>query len=165
MIGEINMSNLTAFLAQNALKSEIEKHVVSKRFIEPIIDEETGKQKIDKNGRPETKPIEWEVGSIDSVEDDALRKLHTKRLPLPGKKNVFQATTDVPSYLASLAVKCTIFPNLHDAELQKSYGVMGAEALLKTMLLAGEYAEYLNIVQKVNLFDVEMEEAVEEAKN
>lgn len=159
------MSNLTAFLAQNALKADIEKHVVSKRFVEPVIDEGTGKQKLDKKGKPETKPIEWEVGAIDSTEDDALRKSHTKRLPVPGKKNLFQPTTDYPSYLASLAVKCTIFPNLHDVELQKSYGVMGAEALLKTMLLSGEYAEYLNIVQKVNLFDVEMEEVVEEAKN
>ncbi|MFJ7971323.1 phage portal protein [Psychrobacillus sp. NPDC096389] len=159
------MSNLTAFLAQNALKAEVEKHVVSKRFVEPVIDEETGKQMVDKNGKPMTKPVEWEVGSIDSAEDEALRKLHTKRLPVPGKKNVFQPTTDISSYMASLAVKCTVFPNLHDAELQKSYGVMGAEALLKTMLLSGEYAEYINIVQKVNLFDVEMEETVEEAKN
>lgn len=142
------MSNLTAFLAQNALKSEVEKHVVSKRFI-------------DEN----KKPIKWEVGAVDSVEDEALRKSHTKRLPVPGKKNMFQPVTDFDAYSASLAVKCTIFPNLHDAELQKSYGVMGAEALLKTMLLPGEYAEYLKIVQAVNAFDVGMEETVEEAKN
>lgn len=88
--------SLSAFLAQNALKAETEKYVVSKRFL-------------DEN----KKPIEWEVGAVSSDEDEALRKQHTKRLPVPGKKNVFQPTTDYDSYLTSLAVKCTVFPNLH----------------------------------------------------
>lgn len=142
------MSNFSAFLAQNALKAETEKYVVSKRFLDES-----------------RKPIEWEVGPVSSDEDEALRKQHTKRLPVPGKKNVFQPTTDYDSYLASLAVKCTLFPNLHDKELQDSYGAMGAEALLKKMLLPGEYADYLQFVQTINGFDVGMEEAVEEAKN
>lgn len=159
------MSNLTAFLAQNAVKVDSEKHVVSKRFVEPVIDEETGEQKIDEHGRPLTKPVKWEIGAIGSDEDEALRKSHTKRLPVPGKKNVFQPVTDYDSYLASLAVKCTLFPNLHAKELQDSYGVMGAEALLKKMLLPGEYADFLKLIQTVNGFDTGMDEAVEEAKN
>ncbi|MGG0663405.1 phage portal protein [Viridibacillus arvi] len=158
------MSNLTAFLAQNALTTESEKHIVSKRFIEPVIDEDTDKQKIEK-GKPVTRPVKWEVAAITSDEDEILRKSHTKRLPVPGKKNVFQPTTDYDAYLATLAVKCTLFPNLHDKDLQDSYKVMGAEALLKKMLLPGEYADYLKIVQTVNGFDVGMDEAVEEAKN
>lgn len=142
------MSNLTAFLAQNALQTESEKHVVSKRFV-------------DEN----RKPIKWEIAAVTSDEDELLRKSHTKRLPVPGKKNVFQPTTDYDAYVTSLAVKCTLFPNLHDVELQNSYGVMGAEALLKKMLLPGEYAEYLKLIQAINGFDVGMDEAVEEAKN
>ncbi|WP_313803259.1 phage tail assembly chaperone [Cytobacillus sp.] len=142
------MSNLTAFLAQNAMKIESEKHVVSKRFV-------------DEN----RKPIEWEIAAVTSDEDELLRKSHTKRLPVPGKKNAYQPTTDFDAYAASLAVKCTVFPNLHDKELQDSYGAMGAEALLKKMLLPGEYAEYLKLIQSINGFDVGMEEAVEEAKN
>lgn len=142
------MSNLTAFLAQNALVTESEKHVVSKRFVDE-----------------DKKPIKWEVGAITSDEDELLRKSHTKRMPVPGKKNVFQPTTDYDAYLTSLAVKCTLDPNLHDKDLQDSYKVMGAEALLKKMLLPGEYADYLKVVQTVNGFDVGMEEAVEEAKN
>lgn len=143
------MSNLTAFLAQNAINPEVEEHVVSKRFVDP-----------------ETKqPMKWEVVAVDSDRDEELRKQHTKRLQVPGKKNVFQPTTDYDAYLTSLAVECTKFPNLHDAELQSSYGVMGANELLKKMLLPGEYAEYLKIVQNVNGFDIGMEEAVEEAKN
>jgi len=42
--------------------------------------------------------------------------------------------------------------NLDDIELQNSYGVMGADALLKTMLTPGEYPEYMEKVQEVNGF-------------
>lgn len=141
------MSNLTAFLAQNALKPENEKVVVSKRFVQ------------------DGKPVEWEVAAITSEEDDLLRKDNTKRMPVPGKKGVMVPETNYTAYLADLAAKCTVFPNLHDVELQKSYGVMGAKELLKKMLLPGEYDEYLATVQKINGFDVGMDELVEEAKN
>ena len=143
------MSNLTAFLAQNAIKPETIKVVASKRFVDP----------------ESKKPMEWEVTPITSEEDDLLRKQHTKRMPIPGKKNVFQSETNFTAYLTTLAVKCTKTPNLHDAGLQDSYGVKGAEALLKVMLLPGEYADYLESIQRVNGFEVTMEEAVEEAKN
>jgi hypothetical protein len=139
--------NLTGFLAQNALKADNEKIVVSKRFVQ------------------DDKPIKWEVASITSEEDDLLRKANTKRMPVPGKKGVMVPETNYIAYLASLAVKCTVFPNLHDKELQDSYGVMEAEALLKKMLLPGEYDGYLAKIQEINGFDVGMDEAVEEAKN
>lgn len=141
------MSNFTAFLAQNALKPENEKVVVSKRFIE------------------DGKPIEWEVAAITSDEDDQLRKENTKRMPVPGKKGMMVPETNYTAYLAALAVKCTVFPNLHEKELQNSYGVMGATELLKKMLLPGEYDEYLATIQKINGFDAGMDEVVEEAKN
>lgn len=142
------MSNLNAFLSQNALRNENEKHVVSNRFIDE-----------NKN------PIKWEVKAIDSREDDLLRKTCTKRVPIPGKKNQFMNDVDFNRYAGLLAVKCTVFPNLNDATLQDSYGVMGAEDLLKVMLLPGEYNNYLNIVQQVNGFNQTFEEKVEEAKN
>lgn len=143
------MSNLTAFLAQNALKVEAEEHPVSKRFIDP----ET------------KKPIKWKIGAVTSDRDEELRKQNTKRLPVPGKKNMFQPTTNYEAYLATLAAECTLFPDLNSKELQDSYKVMDAESLLKKMLLPGEYAEYLKLVQNINGFDVGMDEAVEEAKN
>ena len=143
------MTNLTAFLAQNALKPENEKVVVSKRFMDP----ET------------KKPIEWEVAAITSKEDDQLRKDNTKRMPVPGRKGVMVPETNYTNYLADLTIKCTVFPNLHDKDLQNSYGVMDATELLKKMLLPGEYDAYLAEVQKINGFDVSMEEHVEEAKN
>jgi len=142
------MGNLSGFLAQNALKVENVTHVVSKRFL-------------DEKG----KPIPWEISCITSTEDEALRKSCTKRVPVPGKRNQYTQETDYNLYLGKLAAKCTAFPNLDDAELQNSYGVMGSDALLKIMLTPGEYADYLTKVQEVNGFEVTFQDSVDEAKN
>lgn len=142
------MSNLSAFLVQNVEKTENIKYVVSKRFLD-------GNQK----------PIEWEVRCVTSSEDEELRRNCTKRVRVPGKKNQFTNETDYNLYLGKLAAACTVFPNLNNAELQSNYGVMGADSLLKAMLLPGEYANYLAKVQEVNGFDIDFDEMVEEAKN
>lgn len=142
------MGNLSGFLSQNALKIDNVSYVASKRFL-------------DENG----KPIPWEIECITSTEDEALRKACTKRVPIPGKRNQYTQETDYNLYLGKLAARCTAFPNLDDAELQNSYGVMGADALLKTMLSPGEYSDYLMKIQEVNGFEVTFEEAVDEAKN
>lgn len=142
------MSNLRAFLAENAEQVDNTKYAASKRFK-------------DENGTP----MIWEIGCITSSDDEALRKASTKRVPVPGKRNQFTQDLDVNLYLGRLAAKCTVFPNLDDAELQNSYGAMGADALLKTMLTPGEYADYLLKVQEVNGFDTTFEDEVDEAKN
>jgi hypothetical protein len=142
------MSNLSAFLAQNVIKDDKIKYVASKRFLDQ-----------------DKKPMEWELKSVTSAEDETLRKACTKKVPVPGKRGQFTQETDYNQYLGKLAADCTTFPNLNDVELQNSYGVMGADALLKTMLKPGEYADYLARVQEVNGFDTLMEELVDEAKN
>lgn len=142
------MGNLSCFLSQNAAKAENEKFVASKRF-----------------AGPDGKPVEWEIKAITSTEDEALRRECTKRVPVPGKKNQYTRETDYNKYLGKLAAECTVFPNLNDKELQDSYGVMGNDALLKKMLIAGEYADYLDKVQQVNGFDATMEDLEEEARD
>lgn len=142
------MSNLSSFLAQNALKVENIRYAPSKRFV-------------DENGEP----VLWEIRCIDSFEDEMLRKSCTKRVPVSGRRGQFTQEIDYNLYLGKLAAACTVYPNLDDAELQNSYGVMGADTLLKTMLTPGEYADYLMKVQEVNGFDVTFEEMVDEAKN
>lgn len=139
--------SLSAFLAENALPIENIKYAASPRFVEA------------------GKPVEWEIKAITSTEDEGLRKACTKRVPVPGKKNMFQRETDYDLYLGKLAVACTVYPDLNDAALQDSYHVMGAETLLKTMLTPGEYADYLAKIQEVCGFDTSMEEEIEEAKN
>lgn len=142
------MSNLSAFLSQNAVQDENIKHVVSKRFL--------GDDK---------KPMEWEICCITSEEDEAIRKACTRKVQIPGKRNQFTQETDYNNYLGKLSARCTVFPNLNNAELQDSYGVNGSDALLKTMLKPGEYADYLAKIQEVNGFEVPMDELVDEAKN
>lgn len=142
------MSNLSGFLAQNALKVENITYIASKRFL-------------DEQGQP----IPWEICCITSTEDEALRRACTRRVPVPGKRNQFIPETDYTLYLGKLAVKCTAFPNLDEAELQNSYGVMGADTLLKTMLTPGEYADYLTKIQEVNGFENTFKDTVDEAKN
>ncbi len=138
---------LSAFLAQNAVKIENVKYAASPRFVE------------------EGKPVEWEIRCISSTEDEALRKDSTKRVSVPGKRGAYTQETDYNLYLGRLALACTVYPNLNDKELQDSYGVMGADVLLKTMLTPGEYAGYLFKVQEVCGFDKTLQDEVDEVKN
>ena len=146
--------NLTAFLAENAVQPESVFYAASRRFLSDETDE---------NGK--RKPMLWEIKPITGEQDEALRRECARRAPVPGKKNIFQRETDMELYAGKLAVACTAFPNLHDQQLQDSYRVRGAEALLKTMLTPGEYASYVIKVQEVCDFDTDFENAVEEAKN
>lgn len=142
------MSKFQAFMAQNVDKVELEEHVVSKRFK-------------DTDGNV----IPWQFGAIGGDEDAVLRKSCTKRVQIPGKKNVYLPETDFELYTTKVAVATVKFPDLNNVELQSSYGVMGAEALLHKMLLPGELSDVKRIAQSVNGFDVGMDEVVEEAKN
>ena len=144
--------SLSAFLAPNALGVENVKYVVSTRFIST-----------DEDGAPT--PEAWEIKAITSTEDEALRKSCLKRVPVPGKRNQYQRETDMDLYLGKLAVASTVYPDLHNQELQDSYGVMGADALLKAMLTPGEYSDYIAKVSEVNGFEKSFEDEVEEAKN
>lgn len=139
---------LSAFLSENAIPVENIKFAASPRFV-------------DEN----KKPMEWEIKTITGTEDEALRKSCARRVPVPGKRNQYQKETDYDLYLGKLAVACTVFPNLNDKELQDSYKVLGAEALLKAMLTPGEYAAYVEKVQEVCGFSTPIQEEVDEAKN
>lgn len=138
--------NLSAFL--NPVKEENCKFVASNRFI-------------GEDGKPE----KWEIKTITAEEDEAIRKACTKKVPVNGRKGQFTQETDFNKYLGSLAAACTVYPNLNSTELQNGYGVMGADILLKKMLNAGEYTEYLAKVQELNGYNSSMDELVEEAKN
>ena len=136
------------FFADNVQKEELVEVVVSKRFK-------------DADGNP----IPWKLACVTSDEDEAIRKSCTKKVPVVGKKGVYAPETDFDSYLGKLAAKCVKFPELGNAELQNSYGVMGADYLLKKMLKPGEYQDLLKKIQEVNGFDTSLEEEVQEAKN
>ena len=140
------MSNFAVFMA-GATNKETVKYAASKRFTE------------------KGKPVEWEIKPIDSDLDEMLRKECTKKVPIPGKRGQFNQETDTDKYIGKMCVTCTVYPNLNDAELQDAYGVKSADALLKKMLLPGEYTEYKTKVMEVNGYDMSMDELVDEAKN
>lgn len=142
------MSELTAFFAQNKIKTENKKYVASKSFIN-----EDGSF------------IEWEIRKITADEDEKIRKDATRKVAVVGKRGQYRDELDTDLYLAKMCVASTVFPNLYSAELQDSYGVKTPEELLRQMLDAGEYADYKNIIVEHNGFDVSMDDLVDEAKN
>ena len=138
--------DLSSFFRENAIKTEEVKYVVSTRFV-------------DKN----KKPVEWILKPVSSQTDEDLRKQSTIT-----KKNISgqsQLELDVNKYIGLLAVACTVSPNLTDADLHTSYAVMGADSLLKKMLLPGEYANYLLKVQEICGFDQKIDNMIKQAKN
>ena len=141
------MSDFSIFMAGNAEKTETVKYVASKRFAIDGV------------------PVEWEIKAIDSDLDEAIRKECTKRVPIAGKRGQFSQETDTDKYIGKMCVACTVYPDLNNADLQESYGVMGADALLKKMLRPGEYTYYKAKVMEVNGYDMSMEELVDDAKN
>lgn len=140
------MNDFKAFLQQNALEIENIKFPVSDRFLDE-----------------EKKPIEWEIKAVTSDEDARIRNTHTKKVS--GKGGLVTRSFDAEEYLATLATRCVVFPNLNNAELQNSYGVMSAEQLIKKMLKPGEYQKLLQKVQEVNGYNLTINDLVDEAKN
>lgn len=136
--------DLSAFMSPNAIKVENTKYVVSKRFL-----------------GADGQPIEWEIKSISEAENEQLRAASLRKVP--GKKAVQKVDEEL--YNGKLLVACTVFPNLNDEALQNSYGVLGADKLLKKMLTSGEYAYYTGHVLSANGFNIDFEELVDEAKN
>lgn len=136
--------SLSAFL--NPIKEDNQKFAASNRFVE------------------EGKAVEWEIKCISSDEDEAVRKECTRKVQVPGKIGQYTNELDSDKYMGKFAAKCTVFPNLNDAELQNRYDAMGADDLLKKMLKPGEYMAYISKVQEVNGY-TSMANTVEEAKN
>ncbi|MEK5415255.1 MULTISPECIES: phage tail assembly chaperone [unclassified Paenibacillus] len=140
------MSDFTAFYAQNAAVETTEDFVVSPRFK-------------DKDG----KAIPWKLRSITEEENKELRKAATKRTK--GKYGQFTSEMDANEYMAKMVVASVSYPDLKNAEIQKSYGVLGSEVLLRKMLLPGEFSALSERVQTLNGFDQDINEQIEEVKN
>lgn len=144
------MSKLTAFFAHNKKQNGNIKRAVSKNFV-------------DEQG----KPIEWEFAPVSPERDAELKSECTKRSMITQGKRKGQFNTDFDhfKYQRLLTVESIVYPNLNDKELQDSYGVMGADALLGKMLTIGEMADASAVAQEVNGYQAELEDMVEEVKN
>ncbi|MEK3867683.1 MULTISPECIES: phage tail assembly chaperone [Paenibacillus] len=140
------MSEFSAFFAQAAAVEATEDFIVSKRFK-------------DKDG----KAIPWKLASITEDANLELRKASTKKVK--GRNGMYTPEFDSNDYLAKMVGASVVYPNLKDAELQKSYGVRGAEALIRKMLLPGEFTVLVERVQALNGYDQDLNELVDEVKN
>lgn len=140
------MSEFNAFFSQNVVMEKTEAFVVSNRFIDP-------------NGQP----IPWKLRTLSESENEEIRKSATQMVKGKGGQRFQETKPEV--YLVKVAAASVVYPDLKNAELQKSYGVIGAEDLLKKMLLAGEYAALVRKVEELNGFDSDINELVEEVKN
>ena len=131
--------DLQAFFMENAGAFPEEELAVSARF--------------QKDG----KPLAFKIRGISEEENGRIRCQCWKGGE-PGE-------VDSESYFAKLAAACVVEPDLENAALQRSWGVMGAENLLRRMLSAGEFAKLLERVQAVCGFDVPVSELAGELKN
>ncbi|CAI6087172.1 phage tail assembly chaperone [Cohnella sp. JJ-181] len=140
------MTDMSLFFAENVAQADEVEVVVSDRYK-------------DKDG----KTLAWCLRAISEDENDELRNAATKRVK--GKNGVQVPETDYAAYLGRLIAACVIYPNLNDTALQTSYGVKGAPALVRKMLLSGEYATLAAKVQEINGFDRDLSEMADEVKN
>lgn len=138
---------LSAFLKENKIKREAYEYVASKDFVDS-----------------EGNPIPWKIRPLTNEELDNLRDRFTKRV----KNKMTQKTEEVfdrEGFTMEMATTSIEFPKLDDAQLQESYGVVGADSLLNAMLTPGELQDLFLAVNEASDFEVGMGQKIKQAKN
>ena len=142
------MSNLVSFMKKNKTVKENTFYPATKSLCD------------------KGEPLLWEIQPVRTKENDRIQNDCTIEVPVKGKPNMYRNKTDTSKYIANLLAASVIFPDLHNAELQDSYGVKTPEDLIKEMIDdPGEYTEFAVFVQKFNGFNVTIDEKIDEAKN
>lgn len=134
------MSSLSAFL--NPVQAENKEVIVSERFRE--------------NG----KTVPFVIRPITQQENETLMKKHRS----VDKKSGVEQFNRI-SYNRELTAMAVVEPDLNNAELQKRYGVLGADKVLSAMLYVGEYGTLMEAVQELFGLDQDINEDMDEAKN
>ncbi|MEM5780336.1 MAG: hypothetical protein AAGU23_09955 [Bacillota bacterium] len=109
-------------------------------------------------------PHPFVVKSITEGENKQLRQ-SCQTVSFDKKTHQKTVETNQDLYYNRLVAACCVEPNFKDAELQKRYGMMGAEALIDKLLLPGQFIDLFLAVQEVNGFSTDMNELRDEAKN
>ena len=134
------MSSLSAFL--NPVQAENKEVIVSERFRE--------------NG----KTVPFVIRPITQQENETLMKKHRS----VDKKSGVEQFNRI-SYNRELTAMAVVEPDLNNAELQKRYGVLGADKVLSAMLYVGEYGTLMEDVQELSGLDQDINEDMDEAKD
>ncbi len=143
------MSNFAKFMKANKIKKENVKYAVTKSLV-------------DENGEA----LEWTFKPLTTKESNEIRESATYEVQVKGKPNMYRPKVNTSKYITGLICTSVVEPNLHDKELQDSYGVMCAEDLLVEMVDdVGEFSKLTEFIQEFNGITKSMDEKVEEAKN
>lgn len=143
------MSSLSAFLKKN-------------KKVKPNTTFVATKSLCDADG----KPLEWEIKAVTTKEAEAIREECMFEVPVKGKPNQFRHKLDTKSYMAKLAVKGIVFPDLYDAELQDSYGVRTPEDLIMEMVdNPTEYGALIAFIQEYSELTDGLDGKIAKAKN
>lgn len=130
------MGRLASFLKTNVKDSERTKDVyVSDRFSEPI--------------------------TIKLLSPKELSRCQEKAVTIRNKQPHFDSNV----YSMELIKASIIEPDLKNAELQDSYGVMSEEELLNEMFTGAEFVKITTIVNEFNSLDESINDKIKEAKN
>ncbi|NIK67098.1 phage portal protein [Paenibacillus sp. BK720] len=139
--------SMNVFMKGKAKQAVIEEILVSRRY-----EDEEGN------------PIPFRLKAVDTKRIEELQDECTVPQFKKGKK--VGEEVDWKRFACRLAVETTVYPDFRDQELLGSYGLVDPCDLVKEILnVGGEYAELIQAVQRVNGFDTDFEELVEEAKN
>lgn len=104
---------------------------------------------------------------VKSISEGENKQLSKSCQTVTYDKKTHQKTVEIDQSLYGnrLVAACCVEPNFKDAELQKHYGVVGAEELIDRMLKPGQYIQLAMAVQEVNGFSTDINELRDEAKN
>ena len=142
------MSNFAKFMKANKIQKENVMHPVTKSLT-------------DEKGEP----LLWEIKPLTTKENERIREACTIDVPVKGKPNQYRPKVDMNKYQTKLICAAIVSPDLNNAELQNSYGVMTPEDLIKEMVDdPAEYTDLMIFIQQLSGFKT-LQEEVEEAKN
>lgn len=128
-------------------------------FLQPITEETKDVYVSERFKEADGKRVAFVIRPITQDENTAIMRKNTRK----DKKGNEQF--DRMEYVNDLVAAAVVYPDLKSAELQKHYGVLGEAALLKKMLLVGEFANLSSAVQEMSGLDQDINEDIEEVKN
>lgn len=136
--------SLQSFFKNNAIQADTVAEVtVSDRFVDE-----------------EGKPIKWQLKALPPKR---FMVLTSGMVSITKKGDVDLSAMDDATF--QLVAETVVYPNLRDAELQNSYGVMGVIDLINEMLTTKEFQLLSKKVNELHQNDKDLDELVNEVKN
>lgn len=130
-----------------------------KAFLVPITDE-TNKVLVSKRFKDEQgNPAPFVIKTLSAEEAQAIQKRVTKT----NKQGIQEV--DFAEYQNQVVAKSVVEPDLSNAELQAHYNTRGETNVLLKMLTIAEFTTLRLAVFKASDLDLDINEAIEEAKN